>query len=102
MTLYASGKKAIAECDICGFRYYLRELKDVYRNNIKTGLKACPECWDEPHPQEELNRLRIEDAQAVQDPRPDSKGYPESRAIIIEVPGVVVGAWLGHVTASVS
>ena len=51
---YSSGKYAIAECDRCGQRYKLKELR---KQTIKTKLynvKVCPECWDPDHPQLQL------------------------------------------------
>ena len=32
---YARGKRAIAECDRCGFRYKLKELKTAYNKDKK-------------------------------------------------------------------
>ena len=43
---YASGKKALAICDRCGFRYRLHELKKEWN-----GLKTCPNCFETKHPQ---------------------------------------------------
>lgn len=39
--MFASGKDAISLCDICGFKYPYREL----RNN-SYGLRVCPTDWD--------------------------------------------------------
>lgn len=102
MTLYADGKKALGICDICGFSYKLRQLKSVVRNRVKTGLLACPTCWDEDHPQYELSRLRIEDAQAIRDPRTDKVEYNSVRGIIIIATPVVAVGFLGPVTVTTS
>lgn len=70
-TQYASGKYAIAECDRCGQRYKLKELK---KEIIKTKLyqiKVCPECWDPDQPQLSLGLYPVQDPQAVREPRPD-------------------------------
>ena len=70
-TNYASGKYAIAECDRCGQRYKLKELK---KEIIKTKLyqiKVCPECWDPDQPQLSLGLYPVQDPQAVREPRPD-------------------------------
>ena len=32
---FTSGKKAIAECDICGFRYKLKELRNIVTNSSR-------------------------------------------------------------------
>jgi hypothetical protein len=68
---YASGKYAIAECDRCGQRYKLKELK---KEVIKTKLyqiKVCPSCWDPDQPQLSLGLYPVNDPQAVREPRPD-------------------------------
>jgi hypothetical protein len=70
-TQYASGKYAIAECDRCGQRYKLSELK---KEIIKTKLyqiKVCPSCWDPDQPQLSLGLYPVQDPQAVREPRPD-------------------------------
>ena len=70
-TKYASGKYAIAECDRCGQRYKLSELK---KEVIKTKLfqiKVCPTCWDPDQPQLSLGLYPVNDPQAVREPRPD-------------------------------
>tara|TARA_R100001530_G_C4290319_1_gene147844 strand:+ start:231 stop:557 length:327 start_codon:yes stop_codon:yes gene_type:complete len=81
-TRFASSKNAIAECDICGFRYKLRELRSLVKKGKVTGLKACPTCWDSDHPQLKLGMYPVDDPQAIRDPRPDFAGYAQSRAII--------------------
>jgi hypothetical protein len=68
---YSSGKYSIAECDRCGQRYKLKELK---REIIKTKLyniKVCPTCWDPDQPQLSLGLYPVYDPQAVREPRPD-------------------------------
>jgi len=68
---FSSGKNAIAECDRCGFRFKLKELK---REIIKTkvyNLLVCPQCWDPDQPQLQLGMYPVDDPQAVRNPRPD-------------------------------
>jgi len=68
---YSSGKYSIAECDRCGQRYKLKELK---REIIKTrvyNIKVCPTCWDPDQPQLSLGLYPVYDPQAVREPRPD-------------------------------
>ena len=68
---YASGKYAIAECDRCGQRYKLSQLK---KEVIKTKLfqiKVCQSCWDPDQPQLSLGLYTVNDPQAVREPRPD-------------------------------
>ena len=72
---FSSGKNAIAECDRCGFRYKLKELK---REIIKTkvyNLLVCPQCWDPDQPQLQLGMYPVYDPQAVREPRPDVSYY---------------------------
>ncbi len=68
---FASAKRALAECDICGFQYKLRELKNLIRKGKDTNLKACPTCWNPDHPQLKLGEFPVDDPQAIRNPRPD-------------------------------
>ena len=79
---FASLKRAIGECDICGFRYKLRELRNVIRKGNDTNLKACPECWDTDHPQLKLGMYPVNDPQAIREPRVDYPGYATSRSYV--------------------
>ena len=68
---FASGKHAIAECDRCGQRYKLKELRKlVIKQQIK-DIKVCPNCWDPDQPQLSLGMYPVNDPQALRDPRPD-------------------------------
>ena len=68
---FASGKHAIAECDRCGQRYKLSELRKlVIKQQIK-DIKVCPNCWDPDQPQLSLGLYPVNDPQALRDPRPD-------------------------------
>jgi hypothetical protein len=78
---FASTKRAIAECDICGFQYKLKDLKNIIRKGQNTNLKACRECWSPDHPQLKLGELPVDDPQALRDPRPDFAGRTSSRNI---------------------
>ena len=79
---FASSRNALAECDVCGFRFYLRELRSLIKRGNDTNIKACPQCWNPDHPQNELGRYPVHDPQAIRNPRPDFTGYPKSRALI--------------------
>lgn len=70
-TLYASGKYAIAECDRCGQRYKLKELKKEIVKTKLYQIKVCPECWSPDQPQLSLGLYPVQDPQAVREPRPD-------------------------------
>jgi hypothetical protein len=68
---FASGKHSIAECDRCGQRYMLSQLKmEIIKTKIYQ-LKVCPECWDPDQPQLQLGMYPVDDPQAVMQPRPD-------------------------------
>jgi hypothetical protein len=69
---FASGKWSIAECDRCGQRYKLKELKKLTIKTKTTNIKVCPECWEEDQPQLQLGMYPVNDAQAVREPRPDT------------------------------
>lgn len=77
---FASGKHAIAECDRCGFRFKLKELRRERIKNQVRNVLVCANCWDPDHPQLQLGLYPIEDPQAVKNPRPD-RSYPQSRSI---------------------
>lgn len=41
---FTTNKNAIADCDVCGFQFKLKELKDLYVRKTNTNVKACKEC----------------------------------------------------------
>jgi hypothetical protein len=79
---FSSGKNSIAECDRCGQRYMLKELKpEVIKTKI-TNIMVCPTCWDPDQPQLLLGMYSdvFLDPQAVRNPRRDlSLEYPTTR-----------------------
>ena len=72
---YASGKHSIAECDRCGQRYKLKDLKKLTIKTKQVNIKVCPECWDPDQPQLQLGLYPVNDPQAVREPRPDNSYY---------------------------
>jgi hypothetical protein len=76
-TKYAAGKWAIAQCDRCGFRYKLKQLKRLVIKTKNVNILVCPECWEPDQPQLSLGLYPVNDAQAIRNPRPDL-GYYES------------------------
>lgn len=68
---FASAKFSIAECDRCGFRFKLRELRKLTIRFSLVNIKVCASCWEKSHPQLLLGTFPVEDPQAVRDPRPD-------------------------------
>ena len=72
---FSSGKFAIAQCDVCGFRFKLKQLKALTIKRTRTNILACPECWNPTHPQLFLGETPVNDPQAVRNPRPDIGYY---------------------------
>ena len=68
---FSSGKYAIAECDRCGQRYKLKELKKLTIKTKQVTIKVCQECWEPDQPQLQLGMYPVNDPQAVREPRPD-------------------------------
>jgi hypothetical protein len=79
-TKFASGKKAIAECDRCGFRYKLKQLRQLVIKTKNVNILVCPECWEPDQPQLQLGLYPVNDPQAIRNPRPDTS-YAQSRDI---------------------
>jgi hypothetical protein len=69
---YASGKRAIAECDRCGQQYKLKVLKTEIVKQRKYELLVCPTCWDPDQPQLMLGTFPVDDPQALRNPRRDT------------------------------
>ena len=72
---YSSGKFAIAQCDRCGFRYKLSQLKRLVIKTKNVNILVCQECWEPDQPQLQLGMYPVNDPQAVRDPRPDLGYY---------------------------
>ena len=69
---FSSAKNSIAECDRCGFRYKLKELKKLTIKTKQVTIKVCHTCWEEDHPQLQLGMYPVQDPQAVREPRRDN------------------------------
>jgi hypothetical protein len=69
---FASGKKAIAQCDRCNFRFKLKDLKEEVVKGRRYNLLVCKECWSPDHPQLHLGEFPVDDPQAVRNPRRDT------------------------------
>lgn len=69
---FASGKIAISECDRCGFRYKLKELKRLVIKTKNVNILVCPTCWEPDQPQLQLGMYPVNDPQALRNPRPDN------------------------------
>ena len=75
---FASAKNSIAQCDRCGFRFKLKQLKRLVIKTKNVNILVCPECWEPDQPQLSLGLYPVNDPQAVRNPRPDSPGYYQS------------------------
>jgi hypothetical protein len=69
---FASNKIAIAICDRCGFRFRLRELRELIVKTKKVNLLVCHDCWEPDQPQLQLGMYPVDDPQALRNPRPDN------------------------------
>jgi len=72
---YSSGKFSIAQCDRCGFRFKLKQLKRLVIKTKNVNILVCPECWEPDQPQLSLGLYPVNDPQAVRNPRPDLGYY---------------------------
>ncbi len=68
---FSSAKNSIAECDRCGFRYKLKDLKKLIIKTKQVTIKVCKTCWEPDQPQLQLGMYPVQDPQAVREPRPD-------------------------------
>ena len=72
---FSSGRFSIAECDRCGQRYKLKELKKLVIKTKQVTIKVCRTCWDPDQPQLQLGMYPVNDPQAVREPRKDLSYY---------------------------
>jgi hypothetical protein len=75
---FANGRKSFGFCDLCSFRYDLKQLKNLVVKTKQTQIKACPQCWTPDQPQLQLGMYPISDPQAIRDPRPDTNTWYQS------------------------
>jgi len=72
---FSSARHSIAECDRCGFRYKLKDLKILIIKTKQVSIKVCNTCWEPDQPQLQLGMYPVDDPQAVREPRPDNSYY---------------------------
>lgn len=100
---FSSGKWSISQCDICGFRFKLKQLKSLTIKTKNVNILACPECWNPDHPQLQLGMYPVNDPQAVMNPRSDVVNYPQSRSYTeVFYVGAAVALAVGELTVSES
>ena len=68
---FASAKHSIAECDRCGFRFKLKQLRSLTIKTKNVNILVCPSCWEPDQPQLQLGMYPVNDPQAIRNPRPD-------------------------------
>ncbi len=78
---FATGKRAIADCDRCGFRFKLKDLKGIVVRTKLIQVMVCRQCWEKDHPQLLLGMFPIDDPQALRNARPD-RSYVTSGPLI--------------------
>ena len=72
---FASGKWAISQCDRCGFRYKLKQLRRLVIKTKNVNILVCPSCWEPDQTQLQLGMYPVDDPQALRNPRPDTTYY---------------------------
>jgi hypothetical protein len=72
MGAFATGRRALGICDVCGWQYKLSILKPNIVKGRITQVLACPQCQDPDHPQLFVGEVPIEDPQALFNARPVS------------------------------
>ena len=75
---FANGRKSYGFCDLCGFRFDLKRLKNLVVKTKETQIKACPQCWTPDQPQLQLGMFPVSDPQAIRNPRPDTNTWYQS------------------------
>jgi hypothetical protein len=75
---FANGAKAYGFCDLCGFRFDLKRLKNLIVKTKRTEIKACPQCYVPDQPQLQLGMYPVSDPIAIRDPRPDTNTWYQS------------------------
>lgn len=68
---YATDKYSLGICDRTGFQYKLRNLVYQYKAGVNTGFRVGNDVLDKEQPQNFLGRVRINDPQALKNPRVD-------------------------------
>ena len=43
---FTGGKHALGNCDVCGFQFKLKDLRDLFIRTKDSHVKACKECWN--------------------------------------------------------
>lgn len=78
--MYASGKWALALCDICRRQVAYKDLRPYVYNRKPNGWLVCPECCDKDNPQLWVGEHKPKDPQALRNPRPASSEMVSARS----------------------
>ena len=101
---YAAGKKALGDCDRCGFTYKLKDLRYEIEDGIRNGLRVCDDCLDIDHPQLKIGEVNTSDNQSLYNPRPD-RGEKSSTEYYgfnpVSSTGLVLRTEIGKVKVSI-
>ena len=78
---YARGKKALGQCDRCGFSYKLDNLRYEIMDSKRNGLRVCPECFDQDQPQLKIGEVDTSDPQSLYNARVDTGRNTSTRYV---------------------
>ena len=77
---FASGRRAKAQCPVCGLVGLYTELRQDWR-----GVWVCQDCWDPRDPQETI--LSVSDAQILDHPAPLVDDVPDNSVVLTDEDG---------------
>lgn len=96
---------ALGLCDRCGFTFKLNQLREEIWDQRPNGLLVCDVCLDQDQPQLQLGRMKVDDPQALLDPRPDV-GVPGSTGLFgwmpVGNPLTNIQCYVGNITVVVT
>lgn len=72
--MYSRGTYSFGICDRCGFRCRYTDMLSEVFDRKKNGLRVCPDCMDQDHPQLRVGRNLRPEPQALRYPRPERQG----------------------------
>jgi hypothetical protein len=67
---FASAKNSIAQCDRCGFRFKLTELRKEIIKTKQVNILVCASCFDPDQPQLQLGMYPVDDPAGGAQPAP--------------------------------
>jgi len=70
--MYASGKHAFSICDRCAGKTPYGLMRTQIFNEQSTGLRVCPDCFDQDHPQLQVGKYPVHDNMALEYPRKET------------------------------